>query len=86
MGFAFLASYWFEPLPTAKRCPKCRGERGAIMAQFSLNVNQPQSLKAPLCPRCDRRWAEKTYPPILWTKAGQKTLKSARRQVRKKRS
>ena len=70
MGFAFLESYWFEKRPKAKRCPRCKGPRGAVMAQFSLNVNQPQPMKEPICPRCDRRWCEKNYPPIYW---GEKT-------------
>ena len=83
MGFAFLESYWFEPRPKASRCPRCRGARGAIVVQYSLNVNQPQSLKEPICPRCEKRWAEKTYPPIQWCRTVAPPLKSAPRRGRK---
>lgn len=95
MGFAFLASHWFEPRPRAPRCKSCAGSRGAIVVQYSLNVNQPQTLKEPICPRCERRWAEKTYPPIQWTKYGpipparkpaRTPLKSTARRRRKKAS
>lgn len=66
MGFAFLDQYWFEENRALKACPKCKSKRGAIIVQFSLNVNQPQKLRSPICPRCDRRECERQYPPIYW--------------------
>lgn len=68
MGFAFLESYWYREDRKFSACKKCKGKRGSVFVQYSLNVNNPQLLKDRICPRCDRRWCEKTYPPILWGK------------------